>query len=108
MPNLPITISLDSDYIRQVISGAGSRYWARDFAWTDRERLGFTLAEHNDSRDESKWTVHTVTHYNVVCALGVLASNAPERMLDLLSRSDDMWTGDAILQMCCFGEFKYG
>lgn len=108
MADLSITISLDLKYVRRVIVGAGSRYWARDLEFNRSHELGFTLIEHNESRDESEWTRHIVNHEQVLQALGRLAIGAPEHFGDLLARRDDMWTGDAILQFCCFGELKYG
>jgi hypothetical protein len=104
-----IQVEIKTKYLRGVIAGAGSAHWARDLEFTGgRDSLAFTIVEHNDSRDESEWTHHKVTHLQVASALSKLAAVAPHHFSSLIEQNDDMWTGDAILQVACFGELKYG
>ncbi len=41
-------------------------------------------------------------------ALSVMATSYPRHYSDLIGRTGDAYTGDALVQLACFGELKYG
>ena len=104
---MDITIKIDDKRIHELISDAGSRYWARDLVF--RGQLGFTLVEHADN----SYTRHNVSAKMVRDGLTKMAHAKHDQgghhfaaVLDF--QSNDMYTGDAIIQFAIFGKLKYG
>ena len=111
---MKIEIEISDKHIRQLISGAGSRYWADDFEWATSSHgrpwaLAFTIVEYEDGPPKT----HTVTPAMLAEGLSKM-SKVPrnkggwhfENCME--GGSDDAWTGDALIQFAIFGELKYG
>lgn len=104
---MKIEIEISDKRIRQLISGAGSRYWADDFEWVDM--MNFTIVEYEDGPPKT----HTVTAEMLADGLSKM-SKVPrnkggwhfENCME--GGSNDMYTGDALIQFAIFGELKYG
>ena len=104
-----IQVEISAKRIRDLIEGAGSRYWANDFHWwpAGGPTLGFRLIE-----DECG-TEHRVTTEMIVEGLRKMAASkrneGGHHFADCMEDgSDDMYTGDALIQYAIFGELKYG
>lgn len=98
---MKIEVEFSEEYLRDVISGAAIRYWAKQFAWTGAD-CGFLLTE----RDTDKEFV--ISSDQVAEALAKMAKRRSSNIGQLIARTDDADTGDALVQYCCFGELKYG
>jgi hypothetical protein len=106
-----ITIKIDDKRIRELISDAGSRYWARDleFYGGAANPLAFIVTEHGDGSA----TRHTVTTKMIRDGLTKMAhakhDEGGRHFPDVFeSGQSDRYTGDAIIQFAIFGELKYG
>jgi hypothetical protein len=103
-----ITIKIDDKRIRELISEAGSRYWARDLEFKGKS-MAFTITEHGDG----DITYHTVTTKMIRDGLTKMANMPHNEGGHHFSNvcdwtQSDSWTGDAIIQFAIFGELKYG
>lgn len=103
-----ITIKIADKRIRELISEAGSRYWARDLEFRGKS-LAFAVIEHG-AKEERK---HTVTAKMIRTGLTKMANAASDEGGHHFAAvcdedKSDMNTGDAIIQFAIFGELKYG
>lgn len=51
---------------------------------------------------------HTLTLTSVRAGLSKMATKAPKQLGAILAEDADAITGDVLLQLCIFGEIKYG
>jgi hypothetical protein len=111
---MDIKISIDDKRIRELISEAGSRYWARHLEFRGSS-MAFTIVEHGGIHDKGSpgETKHTVTTKMIRDGLTKMANAKHDRgghhFPDVFnSGQSDMYTGDAIIQFAIFGELKHG
>ena len=110
---MKITIEIEGARIRELISEAGSRFWARGLEFKG-DTMAFTIVEHGGIAEpgDGGETEHTVTEDMIRDGLVKMANAEPDKGGHHFSavrdcRQSDMWTGDAIIQFAIFGELKY-
>lgn len=104
---MKIEVTISTKRLHDLIEGAGSAYWAKNFKWNSK--TSFSLVEHYPKVPVK----HKVTREMLRKGLVAMAKSKrneggwhfPNVMED---GTDDMYTGDALIQYAIFGELKYG
>ena len=133
--NITISIDIPRSRIYDLIVTAnetGSGYWARVISETIPE--GADLSWMEDPEDAKRWPHHaaalcggSVTYgevnedtgrvgrkrYTLDAAaiargLAIMATEHAQHFADLMTENDDMYTADVFLQLCLFGDVRYG
>lgn len=111
---MKITIEIEDNHVRELISEAGSGHWARDLVFVNDSSLAFAIIEHEGIHDpgDGGETKHEVTEEMIVAGLTKMANAKPDEgghhFADVRDyRLSDMYTGDAIIQFAIFGELRY-
>lgn len=103
-----IIVSVSNTRIRELISEAGSCYWAKDLVFVGRS-LAFTIIDHADKEEKR----YAVTERMIQAGLAKMASVDADKGGHHFAavrdwKSSDGWTGDAVIQFAIFGRLKYG
>lgn len=89
----------------------GSNYWCKELTPKGKGDAykamlkGFTLVEIAEKGETKK---HVVGPTKIQRAVKLMAEKHFKHLSDLISGHDDADTGDIFLQLCVFGEVKYG
>lgn len=66
----------------------------------------YTIVE--DDEDNPKGIEHTLDKEKIIKGIGVMASKYPHHFKDFMDENSDATTADVFVQLCIFGEIKYG
>lgn len=116
MKNIAFTVTVPEELLVSYIESANIGYWGDIISW-DPETLIMTVIEDEflvDAPEDSDRTVDwdpknvlVVERRHWELALQLSATSFPITFKDLMSDSGDMYTGDILIQLACFGEEKY-
>jgi hypothetical protein len=101
---MKITIEILDERIADYVGRAYIGYWCDDSAWS-RKTLSLAVHESDPDAGSDGWC--RVGPAQFATALGIMATQFPARFAELVSDSGDMYTGDLLVQLACFGEEKY-
>ena len=112
-----VKIEIDNEQIRNALQTAvdaghtfGIGYWAANLEWNAEGNILAWLHEHNDTRDEKQWKYHVL---DIERGLHLTLLNPPSGFGGQFEiREDEIECdgpgADYFIQMCVFGEQKYG
>ncbi len=100
---MKIQLDIPLQYIEHIIRGAYIGYWARMHIG---RALRYTIEELPDG--ESNPRVFQIGPARIQRALFLMSSACPQHLPGVLTGRGDNTVGDALVQLACFGELKYG
>lgn len=103
---MQVTIEVDEKKVSYALDPSQIYYWAKEQHWkypNGNTRLPSIALTEQDTGKRFK-----LTPEDFVKALVKLAAVAPYHFTNVVCDAGDCWTGDAIIQVACFGEIKYG
>lgn len=101
MKNIAFTVTVPEERLVDYIERADISYWGAVVAWNP-EILNMTIS---DDEADGKLVMIERRHWEL--ALQIATEKFGNVFADLMSDSGDMYTGDILIQLACFGEEKY-
>lgn len=102
---MKITIEIGVGVIRNLIDISSCRYWADEIAF-EPKRMRLHVIESGDN--ETNPLEVLLNKAALKAGLALMAVKEPRAFASVLDGSYSPNTGDMFVQMCVFGEIKYG
>lgn len=100
MKNITFSVSLPEERLVSYIERANISYWGAVIAWNP-ETLDMSVSDDEDEK------VVIVNRRHWELAIAVCAEEYHNTFKDIMGGNGDMYTGDILIQLACFGEEKY-